>query len=152
MPHWKSMMDRDYIFAFDLGGKDVTVTIRDVKAGSLVSNGGRKAKKPVAFFEGKDKGLALNATNCKTIAKLYGNDTEAWIGKQITLWPTTTEMNGETVECIRVRPSIPRQQNGRGQQRPAPPKPAAQHDESSTPIDEAEAAAIRAADREAAGS
>lgn len=104
MPHWKSMMDRDYIFAFDLEGKDVVVEIARVAPGELVSTGGRKTKKPVAFFKGKQKGLALNATNCKTIAAMFGNDTTAWVGKRITLYPTTTTMGGDTVECIRVRP------------------------------------------------
>ncbi len=107
MPHWKSYMDRDFIFAFDLAGKDVDVEIAKVNAGELVSTGGRKTKKPVAFFKGKEKGLALNSTNCKTIASLYGNDTTNWIGKRITLYPTTTQMGGETVECIRVRPRAP---------------------------------------------
>lgn len=108
--HWKSMTDREYIFAFDLNGKDVTVTISRVEQGMLASTGGRKTKKPVVFFEGKDKGLALNATNAKTIASLYGNYVEKWVGKQITLFPTTATMGGETVEAIRIRPSIPKQQ------------------------------------------
>lgn len=107
MPHWKSMMDRDFIYAFDLNGRDVTVTIAKVTAGSIAGNGGRKSKKPLCYFEGKEKALALNATNCKVIAKLYGNDTDAWVGKKIRLYPTTTEMAGETVECIRVRPEAP---------------------------------------------
>jgi len=107
MAHWKSMMDRDFIFAFDLAGKDVTVTINRVTAGELTGSSGRKAKKPVAYFEGKERGLALNATNCKTIAALYGNDTDGWSGKKITLYPTVTQMGGETVECIRVRATKP---------------------------------------------
>lgn len=107
MPHWKSMTDRDYIFSFDLAGRDVTVTIRKVVAGEITGQKGKKNKKPIAFFEGKEKGLALNATNCKTIAALYGNDTDGWVGKRITLFPTTTEMGGETVDCIRIRPRIP---------------------------------------------
>lgn len=115
MPHWKSMMDRDYIYAFDLNGKDVVVTIARITGGTLTGDGGRKSKKPVAFFEGKEKGLALNATNCKTIAKLFGsNDTDRWIGRQITLYPTTTEMGGETKDCIRVRTTIPRGTNKGG--------------------------------------
>jgi hypothetical protein len=106
--HWKSMTDREYIFAFDLNGQDVTVTIKKVVAGELTSSGGKKTKKPVVYFEGKTKGLALNATNAKTIANLYGNYVEDWAGKRVTLFPTTTQMGGETVEAIRVRPSIPR--------------------------------------------
>lgn len=107
MPHWKSMTDREFIFAFDLNGKDVTVTIARVEQGNLASTGGRKTKKPVVFFDGKERGLALNATNAKTIAAMYSNYTEKWIGKSITLYPTTTQMGGETVECIRIRPSAP---------------------------------------------
>lgn len=104
-------MDRIYLFAFDLQGKDVTLTIENVTAGELTANGGRKSKKPLCHFkEGKEKKpLALNATNCKAIANLYGNDTAGWIGKRITIYPTTTEMAGETVECIRVRPAVPKE-------------------------------------------
>lgn len=113
--HWKSLTDREFIFAFDLDGRDVTVTIAKVVAGELTSAGGKKTKKPVVFFEGKAKGLALNASNAKTIATLYGNYVEAWVGKQITMYPTTTQMNGETVECIRLRPKVPPAKNGANQ-------------------------------------
>ncbi len=108
MPHWKSLTERDYIFAFDLQGKDVVVTITKVIGGTLVGEGGRKTKKPVAYFEGKEKGLALNSTNCKLIAAMYGNDTDGWIGKKITLYPTTTSFGSQSdIECIRVRPKAP---------------------------------------------
>ena len=83
MPHYKSFYDRDYVFAFDLHGKDVTVVISKVTAGKLVAMGGRETKKPLVFFEGKEKPLALNATNGKTIAALYGTETDNWIGRPI---------------------------------------------------------------------
>jgi hypothetical protein len=107
--HWKSMTDREYIFAFDLNGKDAVVTIDRVVAGELVSAGGRKTKKPVVYFRGKTKGLALNSTNAKIIAALFGNYVEQWSGKSITLYPTTTTMGSEVVECIRVRPAAPKE-------------------------------------------
>jgi hypothetical protein len=106
--HWKSMTDREFIYAFDLNGKDCVVRIAKVEQGSLASAGGRKTKKPVVFFEGKEKGLALNATNAKTIASMFGNYVEKWIGQAVTLYPTTTQMNGETMECIRIRPTAPK--------------------------------------------
>lgn len=109
MPHWKSMTDREFMFAFDLGGVDRTVTIEKVTAGELTSTGGKRSKKPLAYFKESKSGkpLALNATNCKAIAAMYGNDTDGWQGKRITLYPTQTQMGGETVDCIRVRPGIP---------------------------------------------
>jgi hypothetical protein len=65
------------------------------------------SKKPVIVFAGKKKKFAVNKTNGKTIAGMYGTDVAAWKGKQVTLYPTTTRFGGETVECIRVRPAVP---------------------------------------------
>jgi hypothetical protein len=106
MGDYRAMFDRDYLAAFDLEGKPVVVKIRDVKAGEL-SNGPKKTRKPVVYFEGKEKGLALNKTNGKAIANLYGNDTDKWKGKAVTLYPTTTTFGSDTVDCIRVKPEKP---------------------------------------------
>jgi hypothetical protein len=38
---------------------------------------------------------------------MYGKDTDNWAGKWITIFPTTTEFGGETVDCIRVKPGVP---------------------------------------------
>lgn len=119
MPHWKSMTERDWLFAFDLQGKDVTLTIDKVEAGQVTGTGGKKSKKPVVHFrEGQNKKpLALAVTNCKAIATLYGNETEDWVGKRITLYPTTTTFGGEVVECIRVRPVKPPDKGARPAER-----------------------------------
>lgn len=108
------MMDRDLLFAFDLGGQDKTLTIDRVTGGELTGPGGKKSKKPLCHFRNVPKPLGLNATNCKTIAAMYGNDTDGWAGKRITLYPTTTQMGGETVECIRVRPRVPPAPSAKG--------------------------------------
>jgi hypothetical protein len=109
MPHWKSMTDTTWLFSFDLGGKDRNVQIERVEAGTLVSGGGRKTKKPCVYFKGVDKPLALNATNAKTIASLVGSpDTDKWIGQWVTLYATQVQApTGETVEAIRIRPKAP---------------------------------------------
>lgn len=108
MTDYRTLYSKDYVAAYDLGGKDVTVTIARVVAGELTDNKGKKAKKPLVYFEGAEKALVLNATNGKTIATMYGNQCEDWIGKRITMFPTTTDVGGETKECIRVRPGIPK--------------------------------------------
>ena len=122
MPHWKSMMDRDYLFAFDLQGRDCTVTIAKVTGGEIKGTGGKKSKKPLCYFrESKDnRPLGLNATNCKTIAAMYGNDTKDWIGKRITIYPTTTTFGPDTVDCIRVRPRVPDEKAKPGELATAP--------------------------------
>jgi hypothetical protein len=120
--HWKSMMERDYLYAFDLQGKDVTLTIEKVTGGQLTGTGGKKTKKPLCYFRESQSGkpLALNSTNCKTIASLYGNDTDQWVGKRITIFPTTTQFGGDEVECIRVRPRLPPEKGAKGAPEPPP--------------------------------
>ena len=109
MPDYRKMFDRDYIGHFDLDGKDVTVKISKVVAGELTAMGGRKSKKPIIYFTGKEKGMIVNKTNAKTIAALYGNLTEKWVGQRITLYVSSTRNPDGTgdVECIRIRPNAP---------------------------------------------
>src|SRR3990167_863331 len=87
---YRSLYDKEYIGAWDLKDKDVNVTIVKVIGGSLVGVGGRKSKKPIVYMKGTEKGFAVNATNGKTIAALYGNHVEKWVGKKITLYKSMT--------------------------------------------------------------
>lgn len=120
MPDYRRMYDdKEHLYSYDLPqGRDVVVQIDHCEAGEIAGEKGRKSKKPMLSFVGEKKKLALNKTNGKTIAKLYGKDTDEWAGKWITLYATTTDFGGETVDCIRVRPQIPQPRNGksRGQQ------------------------------------
>lgn len=132
--HYKKMFDdKEHLYAFDLDGREVVAQIEKVIAGEIAGEQGRKSKKPVVSFVGKAKKLALNKTNGKTIASLYGSDTDGWAGKWITMFPTTTNFGGETVECIRVKNQVPqatprtggngsRGGNGRAAAPPAPAK------------------------------
>lgn len=107
MPDYRTMYDREHIGAWDLQGRDRVVTISKVEAKELVSNRG-KNKRPIVFFEGAEKSFVCNKTNGKIIASMYGNKTEDWAGKRVTLYATTTSAGGETVDCIRVRPTQPK--------------------------------------------
>lgn len=104
---YRQMYDKEHLGAWDLQGRDVVVTISAVKAGQLVGEGGKKAKKPIISFEGKEKTFACNITNARAIAGMYGNDTSKWVGERITIYPTVTQFGGKEVECIRVRPQKP---------------------------------------------
>ena len=105
----RKMFDKAYIYSYDLEGRDVTVEIVRVTAGTLTGTGGKTNKKPVLFFKGTEKGLALNITCARIIAGLYGSfDSDKWINKRITLYPTTTTFGSQTVDCIRIRNVIPK--------------------------------------------
>jgi len=106
---YRALYDREYVGAWELQGKDVVVLISKVIGGELTAIGGRKSKKPVISFEGKEKKMICNKTNAKVIASLYGNHVEDWVGKCITLFVGMTRdpSTGGDIDCLRVRPSIP---------------------------------------------
>lgn len=138
MTDYRLMYDSEYLYAVHLGGRELTLTIVKVKPAELVGENGRKAKKPVVYFEGKKLGLALNKTNGKAVASMYGPDTRKWIGKRITIYPTTTRMAGEVVDCIRVRPTIPGDRPDPG--KPTEPTPQREPGDDSEEIDRARSA------------
>ena len=105
--HWKKLMNPEYIGAYWLPeGEDVTVTIDFVIREMITSTGGKKEECTVAHLKNGVKPFIMNATNSKTIAKLYGNFIEDWAGKKITLFASTTRLAGDTVECLRIRPVV----------------------------------------------
>jgi len=112
MTDWRSLFDKKYIGSWDIPeGRDVVVVIDRVVGGTLTMQGGVKNKKPLIYFKNvKDpsKPMAAGATVCKTIERLYGKDYEGWSGKAIVLFRTTTENADGTIDCIRVRPFLPK--------------------------------------------
>lgn len=108
---YRLLFDDDWLKAIHLGSKERRVKIEKVEQGQL-ENKGKKTRKPVIVFaeagfpkgsDGKQLRLAANKTNAKVIARAYGNDTADWIGREIILYPTQTDMAGDTVDCIRVK-------------------------------------------------
>ena len=90
-----------WLQASDLQGRDIALTIQDVVMEQV---GQPPENLPVVFFHGAGKALVLNKTNGQTIADMHGDDTDHWRGKQVTLFPTSTDFQGRQVACIRVRP------------------------------------------------
>lgn len=107
--HWKRLINPDYIGAYSLTpGEDMIVVIQSVGCEKVTGTGGKKDECSVARLVNQ-KPFILNATNSKTIAKLYGPYIEDWAGKPIILYASTTNLAGEPVECLRVRPVQPSQ-------------------------------------------
>lgn len=101
--HWRLMFPSEYIGAWDLEGKEFTVTIAKVAFEDLVLKGGAKERKPVVTFQNAKKRLVLNKTNAETISFMHGTDPTKWVGKKVTLYPTTTKFGRDTVDCIRIK-------------------------------------------------
>ena len=97
-----------YLKADDLEDRDWTATIRDVIIEDI-GQGEQKQEKLILYFNEFEKGLVTNKTNATTIQKLYGDETDEWVGKTIVLWPNhDVEFKGEIVSAIRVRSRAPK--------------------------------------------
>jgi hypothetical protein len=101
-----------YWKAEDLGEDDGDYYDAKIKLApfeSLKGNGGGVEHKVVLHFAGETKTLPLNRTNYDAVTKIAGTDeTEDWPGVWIRMFRTTTEMGGEIVPCIRLKP-VPQQ-------------------------------------------
>jgi hypothetical protein len=95
----RSAFPSKFVKAADLQGREVRVTIGQVVM--EVMNDGKT--KPVVYFTGRERGLALNKVNANTIEEMYGPDTNNWIGKGVELFPTKVDLKGERVDAIRIR-------------------------------------------------
>jgi len=112
-----------FLKADDLVGRTVNVIISAV-ALEDVGKPGESNRKLVISFSGKEKKLVCNKTNAAVIGKLYGQDTDTWIGKPITLLAREVEFQGDTVWAVRVSLQAPTLAGG-NQAAPTPaPKPA----------------------------
>ena len=104
MSHFRKLFDDRFIGTYDLDGKpELTVTIEDIGMETMRTQDGAEADKPVVSIKGAKKKWVLNKTNAKTIAELYGVDTDNWLGKKVTLYVTECQAFGSKVECIRVK-------------------------------------------------
>lgn len=93
--------------ADDLKGRSHKVVVENAEVVEFKENGSIR-RKLVLRLKDKQKGLVLNKTNSKIVAKYYGDDSDGWRGKTIEIFPTETEFNGSLVPCIRVRVEAPK--------------------------------------------
>lgn len=105
----------DNIKAEDIGNNMWTLTISsaDVKKFSDTDS------KIVLTFHEWEKSLPLNYTNAQTIAGIYGQDSNSWVGQQIMLFTMPVTYQGKQTLGVRVR--APGQMSQ--PQQPAQPQP-----------------------------
>jgi hypothetical protein len=100
-----------FLKAADLNNQKPVVEIANAEVHENTYNGETK-KQVVLSFTGKDKVLGLNKTNARRISQLIGTDDFTdWIGWRIRLYVDQTDLDGKTVDCIRIFPDLPEQSN-----------------------------------------
>lgn len=88
-----------YLAAADLGGREYKLRIKSVETEQMRDG----TTKPIVYFMGAEKGLTLNKTNANVISDMYGDDTDGWTGKEVTLYPCRVDFQGKRVDAIRVK-------------------------------------------------
>ena len=110
LTHWKKLTNPDYLGAYALEpGQDLVVTIKSVANELVASADGKKETCMVMRFVEEVKPMVLNATNSKTIAKLFKTPyIEQWAGRKIQLYVQKgVKAFGEVVDALRVRDFLP---------------------------------------------
>ena len=115
----RKYFDSPYMGAYSItDGMEPVVTIKEVLHGKITLDGGRKEDHVLLGFSERSvpgvdevKPLVLNATNQKTLEKLYGKGADALIGKKIQFYidPAVKAIGGGTTEGVRIRQRVPRQ-------------------------------------------
>jgi hypothetical protein len=85
----------------DAGG-EMPVTIAKIEMKEFDNDSGGKERKPIIFFA-NDKQMVCNKTNGTTLGEMFGNETDDWIGKSITLIVQNVDFAGKSTPAIRIR-------------------------------------------------
>jgi hypothetical protein len=108
--HWRSLLDHEFLGAWDLAGKDGTAKEATFTIGAMtiemLRDPGTGEVKPMLCATPKERPerkLVLKKTNAALIAAMYGERAEGWVGKKITIYPAKTQFGRDRVDCIRVR-------------------------------------------------
>lgn len=114
--NWKKLMNPDYLGAYSLDNGDgnyseITATIQYVKVENVTGPDGKKEDCAVAHFTERSlKPMILNATNMKTLEKLFKSKyIEDWAGRKIIIGVESVKAFGDVVDALRIRKRLPQE-------------------------------------------
>lgn len=94
-----------WLKAADIDDREMVMTVQQVV---LEEVGIEREERCVLYFRGTTKAMILNSTNYNTIAAVLGSDeTDDWVGREITLRTELVSFRGATNPAIRVKPAKP---------------------------------------------
>jgi hypothetical protein len=87
-----------FLKAEDMKGRAATLTIKEVKLEESFGS-----TKPVLYFQKTEKAFTVNSTNARIITQLLAEDeTDNWVGAEVTLTPVMRKIAGELKRVIDV--------------------------------------------------
>lgn len=93
-----------WVKAADLNDKAVTVKVTDVKVEPVHTPGGETKTAAVLAFEGKQKRLILNKTQCRAMVAITGSEQfDDWVGINVQLVPAKAPNGKDTITIQDIR-------------------------------------------------
>lgn len=111
MGHWKKPFKSDHLASCDIEGKDLILTIREVKQEMCKLATGDALCNVAYFKESGRKPMILNVTNSKMVMGFSGGgrDTDTWRNIPVAIYADPKVRFGkDTVEGLRIRPVQPK--------------------------------------------
>lgn len=103
----------------DDAGEGILVTMRSLSEQNVEMEGKPEKMKWVLSFD-ECKPLVLNMTNIASIERIYGDETDDWIGKQIVLFnDENVSFGGEITGGVRVDVNRTKRYNAKNAPKPA---------------------------------
>jgi len=96
-----------YLSGDDLDGEVIVTIDRIVMESFRDPRTRQESRKPVMYFQRAKRGLIINRTNWRTVADLYGDESDNWVGKRIALVSMMVDAYGKQTKAVRVRPTRP---------------------------------------------
>lgn len=107
--HWKNLFPNKNLLlgAHNLNeSEELIATIKSVAKQEIKNQQGERVIVPVARFT-NGQSMVLNITNAETIASLYGEHHDNWVGHEIQIYATSVSAFGEIKAGLRIRRIIP---------------------------------------------
>lgn len=113
LTHWKKLINPDFMGAYCFQpDEEKILTVASVRHEMVTGNGGVKKDCVVVRFKESGEGIkpmVFNATNCKTMTKLYGTEfIEHWVGKKVQIYVAEVNAFGSLEKGLRIRPIVPK--------------------------------------------
>ena len=107
--HWKNLFPNKMMLLGSQNlneGEELIATISHVEIQEIINQNGKSEHVPVVQFTNAPP-MVLNVTNSRSIASLYGEHYDKWVGSSIQVYATKVKAFGVEQMALRVREAIP---------------------------------------------
>lgn len=102
----KDMIESKYLRKEDFD-EDMICTIKGLKLEDLGKDE-KKEERWIIYFREQQKGMVLNVTSIRVLESAFGDESDVWVGKKVTVYvDPNVSFQGRVVGGLRLRPMKP---------------------------------------------